>query len=119
MQHNLDTLSAIVLGVVTTTIAGPYMGAIVIAFVASFTRTAFENICGEHHWQCFLRWIRYFLMATGVAMFCVSVSGAFEWNNHVSVMFGGFFACFAHETIEFCKNKVDFVLNKLLKKAKI
>ncbi len=113
-MNTIDTLSALILGSVATIVGGPYMGAIVIAFVASFTRTAFENSCEISHRQCFKKLLRYFFMALGMSTLLVSVSAWMELNQHASVVVGGLFACFAEESIGFIKTNHSMLIKKII-----
>ncbi len=94
-----ETILTIAAGLVTTFMTGPYWGAFVIAFVASFTRTAFEDQCGSSHSVCFRRWMRFLIMATGISFIMVSVAAWMLIPTHPSIVLAGFFACFAEETL--------------------
>lgn len=113
-MNSLDTLSALILGAIATVVAGPYMGAIVIAFVASFTRTAFENSCEISHRQCLKKLLRYFFMALGVSTLLVSFAAWVNLDQHASVVIGGIFACFAEESIGFIKTNHSKLIKKLI-----
>lgn len=115
-QQHVDILSfllASLLGFLT----GPYPAAIFIAFVASFARTAFENSCQESHSQCFYKWMRYFIISTGVAMFMVSVCAYMALDMHLSVMTSAFFTIFSEELLTISKSNVGKVLMYVVKRT--
>ena len=101
ISESILTISA---GLVTAFISGPYSGALVIAFVASFTRTAFEDSCGASHWACIRRWLRFFIMAVGIAFMMVEVAAWMTIPTHPAIIIAGFFACFAEETLTALKS---------------
>ena len=97
--------------------AGPYPAAIFIALIASFTRTAFENVCYTSHSQCFFRWMRYFVMSLGISLFMVSACLYTKLDTHLSVMVSAFFAVFSEETLRFGKANVEKVLSFLISRG--
>jgi hypothetical protein len=107
-----ETVLTISAGLVTTFMTGPYWGAFVIAFVASFTRTAFEDSCGSSHTVCFRRWMRFLMMAMGVSFLMVSVAAWMLIPTHPSIVFAGFFACFAEETLTALKHMPKKIIEK-------
>ncbi len=110
----VETTFPIVAGLVTSFFTGPYWGAMVIAFVASFTRTAFEDQCGNSHTVCFRRWMRFFMMATGISFLMVSVSAWIALPSHPAIVAAGFFACFAEETLQALKALPKRIINKMI-----
>lgn len=114
-MNSIDALSALILGSVATIIGGPYIGAMVIAFIAALTRTAFENTCENSHRQCVKKFIRYLFMALGMSTLLVSVSAWMELSQHASVVIGGLFACFAEEAIAFVKMNHGMLLKKIVR----
>lgn len=112
-----DGIITIGTGLVVSFFTGPYWGALVIAFIASFTRTAFESACGTSHWTCFKRWMRFFIMATGVSFMMVSVAAWMTLPTHPSIILAGLFACFAEETIMILRKTHSAILSKFIKGA--
>lgn len=108
-----DIIASVTAGLVTTFLTGPYWGALVIAFVASFTRTAFEDQCGSSHSVCFKRWMRFFMMATGISLLMVSVAAWMLIPSHPAIVLAGFFACFAEETIKALKVMPKKIIERL------
>lgn len=108
-----ESIITVTAGVVTTFISGPYWGALIIAFVASFTRTAFEDQCGSSHLSCFRRWMRFLVMATGISFLMVSVAAWLKLPDHPAIVLAGFFACFAEETLMLLKLNHKFIAEKL------
>jgi hypothetical protein len=104
-------------GLVVSFFTGPYWGALVIAFVASFTRTAFESACGSSHLACFKRWMRFFIMATGISFMMVSVAGWMALPPHPATVLAGFFACFAEETLTIFRKAHKVITNRLIKEV--
>lgn len=98
-----ESIVTIATGLVATFISGPYFGALVIAVVASFTRTAFEDQCGSSHIACFRRWLRFLIMAVGISFMMVSVAAWMKLPTHPAIVIAGFFACFAEETLMLIK----------------
>ena len=114
VTESILTISA---GLVTTFISGPYWGAMIIAFVASFTRTAFEDQCGSSHAVCLKRWMRFLFMATGISFLMVSVAAWMTIPSHPAIVMAGFFACFAEETIQALKVVPKRIIDKMTDEA--
>lgn len=111
ISESVLTISA---GLVTTFLSGPYWGAFIIAFVASFTRTAFEDQCGSSHQTCFKRWMRFLAMAMGISFLMVSVAAWMVIPTHPAIVLAGFFACFAEETLIALKSLPKKVIEKMI-----
>jgi hypothetical protein len=87
----------------------------VIAFIASFTRTAFEDDCGGSHSICFRKWMRFFVMALGISFLMVSVSAWLKLPDHPGIVMAGFFACFAEETLTIFRRTHRRITDRFIK----